>query len=140
MNTRSPGTRCKSARSKARSCNACGLGNPESLTVAPANIDGGVAAAIFVGFVFGRPVGVLLFSALAVTLRLAKRPIELSWGMLAAGALLTGIGFTMALFIAQLASGPGLLNSAKFGILGASLVSATCGLLALVWLTSSSRR
>lgn len=110
------------------------------LTMTLANFDAGVATAIFVGFVFGKPVGVLLFSALAVALRLATRPDELSWSMLAAGALLTGIGFTMALFIAQLAFGPGLLNSAKFGILGASLVSATGGLLALAWLTSPGRR
>jgi Na+:H+ antiporter, NhaA family len=110
------------------------------LAVTPANFDGGVAMAVFVGLVFGKPIGVLLFSALAVTLRLATRPIELTWSMLAAGALLTGIGFTMALFIAQLAFGPGLLNSAKLAILGASLVSATCGLLALAWLTSPSRR
>lgn len=100
------------------------------------DFDGPLTMAIFVGFVFGKPLGVVLFSFVAVRLRLAMRPQSLSWSMLAAGALLTGIGFTMALFIAEQAFGPSLLNSAKLGILGASVVSGTSGLLALVWLTS----
>jgi NhaA family Na+:H+ antiporter len=106
----------------------------------PADFDGAVAIAIFVGFVFGKPIGVVLFSVLAVKLHLARRRPELPWSILAAGALLTGIGFTMALFIAEMAFDSSLLNSAKLGILSASVVSATSGLLALAWLTSPSRR
>jgi NhaA family Na+:H+ antiporter len=78
----------------------------------------------------------VVFSSLAVKLRFAARPDELRWGMLAAGSALTGIGFAMALFIADLAFGSDLLNSVKLGILAASIVSAAGGLLALVWLTT----
>jgi NhaA family Na+:H+ antiporter len=52
--------------------------------------------------------------------------------LLAAGACLTGIGFTMSLFIASLAYAPDMLLAAKIGILSASTVSAAIGLLVLV--------
>jgi NhaA family Na+:H+ antiporter len=104
--------------------------------ILPERFDSAVAAAIFIGFVFGKPLGVGVFSYLAVRLGWAVRPPDLSWGLLAGGALLTGIGFTMAVFIAELAFGPKLLNSAKLGILVASLVSGAAGLLVLTWLTS----
>jgi NhaA family Na+:H+ antiporter len=96
---------------------------------------GSVTVAIFVGFALGKPVGVLALSWLAVRLGIATRPPDLSWGLIAAGGLLTGIGFTMALFIADLAFGQDLLNAAKLGILSASAVSAAGGVLALAWLT-----
>lgn len=108
------------------------------VTISRADIDGAIVMAIVAGFVFGKPVGVALFSYVAVSLRLAIRPPELSWGILAAGGLLTGIGFTMALFIAELAFSPELLASAKLGILSASVGAATFGVLALLWLTRSS--
>ena len=55
---------------------------------------------------------------------------------IAAGGLLTGIRFTMALFIADPALGQDLLNPAKPGVLSASAVFAVAGLLTLAWLTS----
>jgi NhaA family Na+:H+ antiporter len=110
------------------------------LTISPEDIGGTLGVAIFAGFVFGKPIGVVAFSCLAVGLRFAVRPPELSWSVLAAGALLTGIGFTMALFIGELAFDSSLLNAAKLGILGASAASAACGLLTLAWLTSPARR
>jgi NhaA family Na+:H+ antiporter len=103
-----------------------------------ADLEGAVPAAVFIGFVIGKPLGVLLFSVLAVRLRLAVRPPSLSWGVLAAGGLLTGIGFTMALFIAQLAFSAAHLNAAKLGIFGASVVSGISGLVVLTLLTSRS--
>ncbi|WP_156970510.1 Na+/H+ antiporter NhaA [Andreprevotia chitinilytica] len=109
------------------------------LPISPKDIDGAVAIAIFAGFVLGKPAGVMLFSYLAVRLHIALRPTELPWSILAAGSLLTGIGFTMALLIAELAFGASLLNSAKLGILGASIFSATSGLAVLAWLTSARR-
>lgn len=95
--------------------------------------------AIIVGLVFGKPVGVLTLSGVAARLGLATRPHDLNWSLLAAGSLLTGIGFTMSLFIAGLAYTPALLGAAKIGILTASVVSAAAGLLMLIWLTSSKR-
>ena len=52
---------------------------------------------------------------------------ELSLPLIAAGGLRAGIGFTMALFIANLAFSPDLLNAAKMGILTASIFSALAG-------------
>jgi Na+:H+ antiporter, NhaA family len=94
-----------------------------------------VALAVFVGFVFGKPVGVLAFSWLAVRSGIAIRASDLSWELLAGGALLAGIGFTMALFIAQLAFSKDLLDAAKLGILSGSVVSALGGVALLAWLS-----
>ncbi len=105
------------------------------VTVSHEHLNGAVAGAVFVGFVAGKPLGVVVFSLIAVRLGLALRPADLSWNLLTAGALLTGIGFTMAIFIAELAFVPQLLNSAKLGILGASLVAGGAGLTALALLT-----
>jgi Na+:H+ antiporter, NhaA family len=100
------------------------------------DLNNAVTAAIFVGFVFGKPIGVLSFSWLALRWRIAVRPPELSWPLLTAGALLAGIGFTMALFIANLAFSESLINAAKLGIFLASAVSATAGVALLAWLSS----
>ncbi|MBR0643876.1 Na+/H+ antiporter NhaA [Roseomonas hellenica] len=93
-----------------------------------------LAAAVFAGFVLGKPIGVVVFAWLAVRSGLAVRPAELGWGMLAGGGLLAGIGFTMALFIADLAFQGALLQAAKLGILAASVISAAGGLTLLAWL------
>lgn len=107
-----------------------------AVTISPAGLDAMLAAAIMIGFVVGKPLGVVLFCFLAVRMGMAVRPPSLNWSTLTAGSLLTGIGFTMALFIAELAFQPALLNAAKLGILGASVIAGTCGLLALLWVTS----
>jgi NhaA family Na+:H+ antiporter len=85
-------------------------------------------------------VGVLSFSWLAVRSGIAMRPPELNWGSLAGGGMLAGIGFTMALFIANLAFSESLIGSAKLGILLASVVSAVAGLALLTWATAGSAR
>ncbi|MEQ8661050.1 MAG: Na+/H+ antiporter NhaA [Gammaproteobacteria bacterium] len=95
--------------------------------------------AIIGGLVLGKPIGVLAFSWLAVRLGVARRPSGLSWRQLSAGALLTGIGFTMSLFIAGVAYAPAMFNAAKLGILSGSLCSATAGILMLAWLASQRR-
>jgi len=88
----------------------------------------GVAA----GLVIGKPVGVLLASWLTVRLRLASLPEGATWpGMLGVG-LLAGIGFTMALFIADLAfTTSEQLDAAKLGILSASVVAALLAVVVL---------
>jgi NhaA family Na+:H+ antiporter len=106
----------------------------------PGTFDATVALAIFLGFFIGKPIGVLVFTALAVNFRIADRPGELRWSILAGGGLLTGIGFTMALFIAELAYGADLLDSVKLGILAASVASAIAGVLALGCLVAPKKR
>jgi NhaA family Na+:H+ antiporter len=96
-----------------------------------------ITFAVFVGFTIGKPVGIVTFGWLAVRSGLASRPSDMGWGMLAGGGLLAGIGFTMALFIADLAFDDALINAAKLGILSASVASAAAGLSVLVWATRS---
>jgi NhaA family Na+:H+ antiporter len=76
------------------------------VAISGAHVGQPVSVAIFAGLVFGKPVGVLAFSWLVVRLGLATRAPGLSWPLLAAGGFLTGIGFTMSLFIAGLAYAP----------------------------------
>ncbi|WP_299582966.1 Na+/H+ antiporter NhaA [uncultured Microbulbifer sp.] len=98
-----------------------------------------VTVAIFLGFVLGKPVGILLFSWLAIRSHIAIRPPELSWRLLIGGSLLAGIGFTMALFIANMAFGKSLIDSAKLGIVLASVFSAVAGLTLLMWLPARGK-
>lgn len=89
--------------------------------------------AIALGLVLGKQVGILGSILVAERLGIARRPQGASmrqiWGL----AMLCGIGFTMSLFIAGLAfpQSPLLVEEAKLGILGGSLVSALAGLLLL---------
>jgi NhaA family Na+:H+ antiporter len=64
---------------------------------------------------------------------LATPPPELSWGKILGAGWLSGIGFTMSLFIATLAFGDGaLLDMAKIGTLAASLAAGACGSILLL--------
>jgi NhaA family Na+:H+ antiporter len=99
-----------------------------------------VTLAVVVGFVCGKPAGILLFSWLAVRTGLALRPPELGWRLLTGGALLAGIGFTMALFIANLALSGSVLDSAKLGVFLASLVAALAGSTLLMGTSVGQRR
>lgn len=104
------------------------------VTFVPATVDPALATAIFLSFVVGKPVGIVVCCALFVELGLAHRPNDLPWPILAAGSVLAGIGFTMALFIGGLSFSPELIGSVKVGILAASLISASIGMLALRFL------
>ena len=109
------------------------------VAISGAHVGQPVSVAIFAGLVFGKPIGVLTFSWLAIRFGLATRAPGLSWPLLAAGAFLTGIGFTMSLFIAGLAYAPAMLDAAKVGILTGSVASAAGGVLMLAWLTTRKR-
>jgi NhaA family Na+:H+ antiporter len=93
-----------------------------------------VAVAVIAGLVVGKPLGITLFSWLAVRSGLAKLPEGVSWGVETAGGVLAGIGFTMSLFIAGLALSDAMLDAAKVGILAASMLCAVSGTSLLFWL------
>lgn len=99
-----------------------------------------VTLAVFAGLAFGKPVGVLVFSWVAVRSGMATLPPDLQWRTLAGGSLLAGIGFTMSLFIANLAFSQSLIDSAKSGIFLASIVSAAAGLALLKWTSGGGTR
>lgn len=89
-----------------------------------------VALGVMLGLVLGKPVGVCGFVWIALKLKLAELPENVALRHVAGSAFLAGIGFTMSLFIADLAfNGNSNADGAKFGILVASSVSALLGLL-----------
>lgn len=94
---------------------------------------GRLAEPLGLGILLGLPVGKLIgitgASWLAVRLFGAALPAGTTWPMVAAAALLAGIGFTMSLFVAQLAFGESdALEATKLAVLAASLLSALGGL------------
>jgi len=91
-----------------------------------------VSIGAFAGLLLGKPIGVAGFAALAVKTGLTRLPPGANWqGVIGAG-LLAGIGFTMSLFIANLAfTGGPALDQAKVGVLCASVVAAVLGLVFL---------
>lgn len=91
------------------------------------------ALGIVTGLVVGKPLGIALFSWLSVRMGLAALPSGVTWRQLFGVGALAGIGFTMSLFIAELAfDGSPLLDSAKLGILGGSVIAGLAGAIMLL--------
>jgi NhaA family Na+:H+ antiporter len=87
---------------------------------------------IMAGLIAGKLLGISIFSRLMVRLKLAELPEGVSWKQIYATAMMAGIGFTMSLFITELAfRDQELIQVAKVGIFSASLVSAVAGLFML---------
>jgi NhaA family Na+:H+ antiporter len=85
--------------------------------------------AIIAGLVIGKPLGLVIASALAVWTGIAVKPKEYSWTQLAGAGALAGIGFTMSLFIAgQTFPMPSDFAAAKIAVFAASILSALIGL------------
>jgi len=88
----------------------------------------GIAA----GLIVGKPIGIWIFSYLAVKLKLSDLPEDLNWKTIFGVGFLGGIGFTMSIFITLLAFNDiEHINNAKIMILIASLIAGTFGLLYL---------
>jgi NhaA family Na+:H+ antiporter len=91
-----------------------------------------VSLGIFFGLVFGKPLGVMLFSYIAVKSGAGSLPKDVKWLHILGSAMLGGIGFTMSLFIADLSfSSIQMLSYAKMAILSASVLSAIIGIIVL---------
>jgi NhaA family Na+:H+ antiporter len=92
---------------------------------------GSIGMGIFFGLVVGKPLGISLFSYVAVKLGIADRPAGASWLMLIAVACLGGIGFTMSIFVDNLAFDKAthqtFIDMGKIAILMASTVAAIVG-------------
>ena len=93
----------------------------------------GVGLAVFLGLAVGKFAGVFTFSWLAVRLGFVQLPQGCNWKMFFSASMLTGIGFTVSMFIADLSyyhistTGSTLLNDAKLGILCGSVVAGLLG-------------
>ncbi len=91
-----------------------------------------LALGIAAGLVIGKQVGVFGFMFIATKLGLVRRPMGVSWMQLYGLACLTGIGFTMSLFIGNLAFvDPAQIETVKLGVISGSLVSGLLGYLIL---------
>ena len=87
-----------------------------------------VALGVVAGLVVGKQIGVTLFAWLAVKSGVSELPEGIGWRHVYGAGWLAGIGFTMSLFITDLAFSEGpLVDAAKVGILAASLVSGAVG-------------
>jgi NhaA family Na+:H+ antiporter len=101
--------------------------------VPPDRLTGSVAVGTAVALFAGKLVGIFSFTAAAVLLRLAPIPGDAGWVRLLGASAVSGIGFTVALFIDGLAfpARPDLLDEAKIGILAGSLLAGVAGALVL---------
>ncbi len=91
-----------------------------------------VTIGVIVGLVAGKTIGVSAASWVAVRLGVGRLPVGVRWSHLVGTAAVAGIGFTVSLFIADLAfEDEGLVTQAKVGILAASLIAGTLGYLIL---------
>ena len=91
-----------------------------------------ISLGIIFGLVVGKQIGVMLLSWVAIRTGYANMPQGVTWGQIYGVGWLAAIGFTMSLFIADLAFGdPALINQAKVGILAASLIAGIGGYLVL---------
>jgi NhaA family Na+:H+ antiporter len=91
-----------------------------------------VVWAVGLALVVGKPVGVFGATYAAVRTGIARLPADIGWRHLLGAAALCGIGFTMSLFIGDLAfSEPAMHEAAKLGIFGGSITSAVLGMVIL---------
>ena len=91
-------------------------------------LTGSISLGIVAGLVVGKPLGITLFSWIAVKTGIADIPFGVTWRQLFAASWLAGIGFTMSLFIASSAfEAAELLSTAKVSILVASLLAGGIG-------------
>jgi len=93
-----------------------------------------VPLGILLGLFVGKQLGVVLFSYVSIKLKLAQMPNNSNWISLYGVSILTGIGFTMSLFIGNLAFAENLvyLDGVKIGVLSGSLLSTLFGYILLL--------
>lgn len=110
-------------------------------------LDGGVDISLnsvmmgtILGLVVGKPVGVVLFCFLGEKLRLAIRPDGLNYGHILSVGMISGIGFTMSIFVANLAYKGDMMSvdMSKVSILIASSIAAVLGLMAVYFSTNDN--
>jgi len=91
-----------------------------------------ISFGIILGLVVGKPLGITLFSWFAIRFGRGGLPEGVSWGQILGAGCVAGIGFTMSLFITELAfRDPLLVSESKVGILAASLLAGIIGFILL---------
>ncbi|CAK7037949.1 MAG: Na(+)/H(+) antiporter NhaA [Paraeggerthella hongkongensis] len=88
---------------------------------------------VLLGLLVGKPLGIMVMSFAIVKSKLASLPENVNWGHMLGASILGGVGFTMAIFVANLAfDDEVLVATAKLGILAASLLAGIIGFLFLL--------
>jgi len=95
--------------------------------------------AVALGLLVGKPLGIVLFSWLAIRAGASQLPDQVSWGLLTGAGCLAGIGFTMAAFIAGLALEGPVLDAAKLGVMAGSAAAGLLGTTVIVLASRKSR-
>ncbi len=97
-----------------------------------------ISLGIIAGLVIGKFVGISLFSRITVWLKIANLPDGVTWNQIYGVAFLAGIGFTMSMFISDLAfKDDEVKQIAKVGIMTASFISAVIG---MAWLSVTGKK
>ena len=104
------------------------------------NIFNPISLGIILGLVFGKQIGIVLFSWFFIKIKIADLPKNVSWKQLHGVSAIAGIGFTMSLFIAGLAFDNILfMQEAKLGILFASTIAGIIGAIILKFSKSNNQ-
>ena len=100
-----------------------------------------VPLGILCGLFIGKQIGVFLFSYLSIKLKFAEMPSNSNWIKLYGVGILTGIGFTMSLFVGNLAfvENNQYMDGVKIGVLSGSLLSTLVGYFLLLLVTTKKR-
>jgi NhaA family Na+:H+ antiporter len=89
-----------------------------------------IVLGVVLGLVLGKPIGIVGFTYLASKLKITSKPDNLSWSEVVAVGFIGGIGFTMSIFITNLAFvDESIISAVKLGIFIASFIAATIGIM-----------
>jgi len=92
-----------------------------------------IVVGVVLGLVIGKPIGIVAFTYLAQKIGLVKKPDDLGWDEVIAVGFLGGIGFTMSIFITQLAfADPEVIDAVKLGIFFASFIAGILGVILIL--------
>lgn len=101
----------------------------------------GIFLGTILGLVIGKPIGIVLFSYVSEKLNLSIRPKGLTYGHIFAVGCLAGIGFTMSMFVANLAyDNLDAVDISKISILAASFISAIIGIISMIFSTKENKK
>jgi NhaA family Na+:H+ antiporter len=96
---------------------------------------------VFTGLLLGKPIGIFLASFVIVKLKISSLPTNVNWAHIFGASLLGGVGFTMAIFVANLAyADPSQVLVAKVAILSASLLAGIIGFAFLFFQANAAMR
>ena len=100
-----------------------------------------VPLGILLGLFIGKQIGVFLFSIISIKLKIAQMPNNANWVNFYAVGVLTGIGFTMSLFVGNLAFVENVqyIEGVKIGVLTGSLLSTLTGYLLLLFISQKKK-